>query len=94
MSTSAELLQPLPGAIEPRWWSGTPALPAESFTIDCAGYAMDAADLDTGGGTQIRGKRVGGPGASTDPLSADLDTGVGWCGAGLGRGLVWSDVNA
>ena len=46
MSTSAQLLQPLPGVIEPRWWTGTPALPVESFTIDCADYAMDAGDLD------------------------------------------------
>ena len=43
------MLQPLPGVIEPRWWEGTPALPAESFTIDCSGYAMDAGDLDRNG---------------------------------------------
>ena len=49
MSTSAEMLQPLPGIIEPRWWTGTPALPAGSFTIDCSGYAMDAGDLDRNG---------------------------------------------
>lgn len=49
MSTSADMLQPLPGVIEPRWWTGTPALPAESFTIDCSGYAMDAGDLDRDG---------------------------------------------
>ena len=49
MSTSAEMLQPLPGVIEPGWWTGTPALPAESFTIDCSGYAMDAGDLDRNG---------------------------------------------
>jgi hypothetical protein len=46
MSTSAEMLQPLPGVIEPRWWTGSPALPPESFTIDCSAYAMDAGDLD------------------------------------------------
>jgi hypothetical protein len=49
MSTSAEMLQPLPGVIEPRWWTGTPALPPESFTIDCSAYAMDAGDLDEDG---------------------------------------------
>jgi hypothetical protein len=49
MSTSAEMLQPLPGIIEPSWWTGAPALPAESFTIDCSGYAMDAGDLDRNG---------------------------------------------
>jgi len=45
MSIRAEMLQPLPGVIEPRWWTGSPALPPESFTIDCADYAMDAGDL-------------------------------------------------
>jgi hypothetical protein len=49
MSISAEMLQPLPGVIEPRWWSGSPALPAETFTIDCSAYAMDARDLDRDG---------------------------------------------
>ena len=49
MSTSAEMLQPLPGVIEPRWWTGTSAIPAESFTIDCSDYAMDAGDLDSDG---------------------------------------------
>ena len=46
MSSVADNLPPLPGAIEPRWWTGTPALPPESFTIDCADYAMGEADLD------------------------------------------------
>jgi hypothetical protein len=49
MTMSADMLQPLPGVIEPRWWTGSPALPAESFTIDCAGYAMDSGDLDRRG---------------------------------------------
>ena len=49
MSKSAEPLPPLPGAIEPLWWTGKPALPPESFTIDCAGYAMDETDLDLRG---------------------------------------------
>ena len=40
-----DLTGPLPGVIEPRWWTGTPALPASSFTIDCGGYAMGEADL-------------------------------------------------
>ena len=39
MSRSAEIMQPLPDIIEPRWWTGTQALPPESFTIDCTGYA-------------------------------------------------------
>ena len=49
MSVSLEQLQPLPGTIEPRWWTGTPALPPESFTIDCSSYAMDESDLDADG---------------------------------------------
>ena len=36
---------PLPGVIEPRWWTGTPALPPMSFMIDCREYAMGEADL-------------------------------------------------
>jgi hypothetical protein len=46
MSTTANMLQPLPDIIEPRWWTGTPALPPESFTIDCSDFAMDEADLE------------------------------------------------
>ena len=46
MSTSAEMLQPLPGVIEPRWWTGSSALPPESFTIDCSAYSMGAGDLE------------------------------------------------
>ena len=49
MSTSAEMLQPLPGVIEPRWWTGTPAIQPRSFTIDCSDYAMDERDLDKSG---------------------------------------------
>ncbi len=45
MSTPAEMLKPLPGVIEPRWWTGTPALPPESFTIDCSAYTMGESDL-------------------------------------------------
>jgi hypothetical protein len=43
---SADMLQPLAGVIEPRWWTGSPALPADAFTIDCSGYAMGRGDLD------------------------------------------------
>ncbi len=31
--------------IQPRWWTGTPAVPVDRFTIDCADYAMDDSDL-------------------------------------------------
>ena len=37
--------KPLPDVIEPRWAYGEPALPADAYTIDCAGHAMDEADL-------------------------------------------------
>ncbi len=49
MSTAADMLKPLPGVIEPRWWTGEPALPPASFTIDCSDYAMDDSDLSTDG---------------------------------------------
>ena len=45
MSTAIDSLKPLPGVIEPRWWTGTPALPPDSFTIDCSGYTMGSEDL-------------------------------------------------
>ena len=31
--------------IQPRWWTGSSALPADSFTIDCSSLAMDESDL-------------------------------------------------
>lgn len=49
MSTSVDMMQPLPDVIEPRWWTGTPALPPESFTIDCSEYNMGESDLDRHG---------------------------------------------
>lgn len=49
MSANADTLRPLPDVIEPRWWSGEPALPAGRFTIDCSGYAMDEGNLDREG---------------------------------------------
>ena len=41
-------LAPLPNYIEPRWWTGTPALDPTRFTIDCSGYKMDTDDLAPG----------------------------------------------
>ncbi|MGI9644459.1 MAG: TauD/TfdA family dioxygenase [Ilumatobacteraceae bacterium] len=38
-------LQPLDDLIEPRWWTGTPWLDADGFTIDCTDYAMDHHNL-------------------------------------------------
>jgi hypothetical protein len=34
--------------MEPRWWTGTPAIAPERFTIDCSDYRMDAEDLKPG----------------------------------------------
>ena len=42
----ADVTRPLPDVIEPRWWTGTPALPPASFTIDCGEYVMGEADLE------------------------------------------------
>jgi alpha-ketoglutarate-dependent taurine dioxygenase len=58
MSTSVDMMQPLPGAIEPRWWTGEPALDPETFTIDCAGFAMDESDLDPDGSLARRMNRL------------------------------------
>jgi hypothetical protein len=32
-------------APEPRWWTGTPALPPEDYVIDCGEYGMNDSDL-------------------------------------------------
>ncbi|MCO4812054.1 MAG: hypothetical protein KC572_10650 [Gammaproteobacteria bacterium] len=45
MSTVVDALAPLPDVIEPRWWTGTPALPPESFIIDGSEYGMRNEDL-------------------------------------------------
>lgn len=45
MSTAADLLKPLPGVIEPRWWPGKDVLPSESYTIDGSDFAMNDSDL-------------------------------------------------
>ena len=58
MSTAADELKPLPGIIEPRWWTGAPALPPDSFTIDCGGLAMDDGDLDPDGSLARRMNRL------------------------------------
>lgn len=41
-------MQPLADVIEPRWWTGEPALASDQFTIDCSCYRMDDADLTPG----------------------------------------------
>lgn len=41
-------LAPLPGIIEPRWWSGQPAMDPARFTIDCADTPLDTQQLQRG----------------------------------------------
>ena len=40
MSSALQDLKPLPGVIEPRWWPGESALPAEAYTIDCSDLGL------------------------------------------------------
>jgi hypothetical protein len=48
MSVTPELLTPLPGVIEPRWWTGTPAIDPAAFTVDRRDFDGDDADLEPG----------------------------------------------
>ena len=45
---------PLPNVIEPRWWTGEPALAPDAFTIDCSSYRMDDAGLSPGSELALR----------------------------------------
>ena len=45
MSTAVDMSARLADVIEPQWWTGSPALAPETFTIDCSGFRMDAEDL-------------------------------------------------
>jgi len=47
-------MTPLPDIIEPRWWTGEPALAPAAFTIDCSAYRMDVADLSPGSDLAVR----------------------------------------
>ncbi len=49
MNTALDLMAPLPGIIEPRWWKGSPVLAADTYTIDCAGMSFSSADLSADG---------------------------------------------
>lgn len=49
MNTAEKYTTPLADIIEPQWWTGTPAIPAERYTIDCSDYRMDDSDLEVGG---------------------------------------------
>ncbi len=48
MSVANDIFTPRPGVIEPRWWTGAPALDPARFTVDGADYAMNDADLAPG----------------------------------------------
>lgn len=41
-------MQPLPDLIEPRWWTGTPPVAPDTFTIDCTDLVLDDAALTRG----------------------------------------------
>ena len=45
MNTAADISQPLPGVITPRWSVATDVLPPDSYTIDAGEFAMDESDL-------------------------------------------------
>lgn len=41
MSVAQDFLKPLPGVIEPRWWTGTAPIDPARFTIDAREYSFD-----------------------------------------------------
>lgn len=47
-------IAPLPKLIEPRWWTGRPAMDPARFTIDCSAYAMNEKDLVPGSDLALR----------------------------------------
>jgi len=49
MSATAPLAPSVRAPIEPRWWTGSPALSDDQYLIDCASRAIDDADLDPDG---------------------------------------------
>lgn len=44
-AVASEVLAPLPDAIEPQWWTGTPAIAPERFVIDATPYRVAGAPL-------------------------------------------------
>ncbi len=46
MSAVHEFLKPLPGVIEPRWWSGTPPIDPARFTVDARRFDADPGNPD------------------------------------------------
>lgn len=49
MNIALDPKAPLPDIIEPRWSMGSPILAVDSYTIDCAGMSLCAADLAVDG---------------------------------------------
>jgi hypothetical protein len=49
MNAAESFITPLPDLIEPRWWTGKPAVQDSDYVIDCSEYAMDEACLEIGG---------------------------------------------
>lgn len=48
MNAVPEILPPLPGVIEPRWWDGAPVNDPASFTVDRRDFAGDGSDFEAG----------------------------------------------
>lgn len=49
MSTVAQLNSSLTDIIQPRWWTGTPAISPKLFTIDCSEYQLEDSMLQPDG---------------------------------------------
>lgn len=45
MSVAQDMLKPLAGALEPRWWTGTPPIDPASFTIDARDFQLGLESL-------------------------------------------------
>lgn len=58
MSTAVQFIQPSQGVIKPRWWTGTPAIDPDCFTVDASAYAMNQADLQPGSELGVRMNRL------------------------------------
>ena len=48
MNAAQQLDITLPDIIEPKWWTGEPAVPSQAYQIDCAAFAMSDADFMPG----------------------------------------------
>jgi hypothetical protein len=48
MNAAQQLDITLPDIIEPKWWTGEPAVPSQAYEIDCAAFAMSDADFMPG----------------------------------------------